>query len=342
MTFAKPFDYVQHALTALKETTGLAASVLTSQVAEHDGRLAIKLSDGRVLELVYEEKANVDRLDQLSTFKSRHGHAVLVTFSLTRALAEECRQRNIQFLDTVGNCFLDQPGLFVYVTGRKPTMAGANASARGLAPATLRLMFAALSKPAILDNNVRRIGEGAGISHGAAGSALVTLEQMGLLSTSTAGRRMMLMPERWLDAWTEGYLGRIRPKLDTYRMSSSMPLASLLEHVPEEMHEILSGGERAAEKTGLGLKPGTLTLYIDLQQASIMRELVPALKLRRDPEGAIELVGIFWNTHVLPSFPTVPDALIYADLIGIGNERTIETAALLRKRIVDHVASEAG
>jgi hypothetical protein len=70
-----------------------------------------------------------------------------------------------------------------------------------------------------------------------------------------------------------------------------------------------------------------------------MRDLVLEWKLRRDPEGKIELVEIFWNAVELPSFPTVPDALIYADLIGSGDQRTMETAFALRKEICANVAS---
>ena len=49
---------------------------------------------------------------------------------------------------------------------------------------------------------------------------------------------------------------------------------------------------------------------------------------------------MFWNTKELPCFPTVPDALIYADLVGTGDERTMEIATYLRKEICDYVASE--
>jgi hypothetical protein len=73
-----------------------------------------------------------------------------------------------------------------------------------------------------------------------------------------------------------------------------------------------------------------------------MRDIVQELKLRRDPAGNIELVDMFWNTSELPCFPTVPDALIYADLVGTGDQRTIEIADELRKEICADVDSKAG
>lgn len=333
---------VRSAFNALETTTGLSASVLANHVAEHGSRVTIQSLDGRVVELALEVKTTVDRRDQLSSYKYRHGDALLVTRALSAAMAEECRRLNIQFLDASGNCFLNQPGLFVFVSGRKETTAAQAATARGLTPAVLRLVLAVLSTPVILDSNVRHIADVAAISHGAAANALLTLEEIGLLGKAASGRRVLLLPERWLSAWTEGYLGRLRPKLQTYRMSSPLPLTALIEQVTPALREVVLGGEAAAAYSGLGLKPGALTLYVNLQEAHVMRDLAQSMKLRRDPNGNVELIDMFWNTQELPSFPTVPDPLIYADLIGTGDERSIETAAVLKKRILDHVASEAG
>lgn len=348
----EPAEPLRSALAALQQTTGLMVSLTANHVSEHDSKMSVTTGDGRIVELVCEVKASIDRHDQLSTFKYQHGNAVLVTRALTSAMIEQCRQINIQFLDTAGNCYLNQPGLFVFVSGRKDIATPRPTATRGLTPAALRLMFALLGKPSLINSNVRRIAEIAGISHGAAGTAIVMLENIGLISKSAAGQRMLMQPGRWLDMWTEGYLGRLRPKLQTYRMRSSTSLSAVLDRVSPAMGEIMLGGraavageiilggEAAAAAKNLNLKPGAMTVYLDLRNANVMQDLVQELKLRRDPDGNIELVEIFWNTRELPSFPTVPDALIYADLIGSGDERNLEIATQLRKRIVDDVASE--
>lgn len=336
---ANPIEPLSSALVALKEVTGLSVAVRASHASKNTGMLTVKSPDGRVLELAYEVKATIDRHDQLATFKQQAHRAVLVTRALSSAMLEQCRQRNIEFLDASGNCFLNQPGFFVFVSGRKGTTL-TDATARGLTPAALRLVFAALCKPAILQGSVRNIAEIAGVSHGAAGIALATLEEMDMIGKAPSGQRMLVHPERWLDVWTEGYLGRLRPKLTTYRMSAATALSSLLEQVSPVTQELLLGGEAAAKHAQLGLKPGALTLYIDVQNEHVMRNLVRELKLRRDPDGPVELVEIFWNTQALPSFPAVPDALVYADLIGSGIDRTLDIAAKLKKRIIDDVARQ--
>jgi hypothetical protein len=303
--------------------------------------VTISTSDGRSFDLSYEVKATIDRRDQLMTFKNLHSDALLITRSLSAVMAEQCRELDIQFIDHAGNCFLRQPGLFVFVSGSKDKTRVKQAATRGLTPAALRVVFAVLTLPSILNTNVRRIAEVASVSHGAAGAALVMLEDIGFFTSARTGRRSLAMPERWLDAWTEGYLGRIRPKLEKYTMSAPIPLNGVLERVLPRMREVELGGEAAAAYRNMGLKPGALTLYINLDDPNVVRGLVQELKLRRDPDGKVELVDMFWNAIELSRFPTVPDALIYADLVGTGDERTMEIAGNLRKEICDYVASQA-
>ena len=329
------------AVEGLGRTTGIRSSILADAGPKHDGQILIETSDGRTFDLPYDVKFTIDRKDQLLTFKTRHDTAVLITRELTRTMAEHCRELGIQFIDHAGNCFLRQPGLFVFVTGAKETTNFKQAAIRGLTPATLRVVFAILTIPSVLNCNVRRIAEVASISHGAAGAALITLEEAGFFSSAKSGRRMLTMPERWLDTWTEGYLGRIRPKLEKYKMSAPVALEAVLKRVSSQMGEVALGGEAAAAHLDMGLKPGVLTLYIDLKDPGVLRDLVQQLKLRRDPEGKIEMVDMFWNTQELPCMPTVPDALIYADLVGTGDNRAMEIAMRMRKKILDDVTNQA-
>jgi len=326
----------------LAQTTGLHSQVLSHNTDGHDGRILIKTQEGRTFDLPYDVKSTIDRRDQLLSFKHRHDSAVLITRELSRTMAEQCRELGIQFIDHTGNCYMQQPGLFVFVTGTKETSRPKQISARGFTPATLRVVFAVLTSPSILNSNVRRIAEVASISHGAAGTAMIMLEEAGFFTSTASGRRMLTLPERWLDAWTEGYLGRVRPKLEKYRMSAARPIAEVLERLSPRYREVVLGGEAAAATREYGLKPGTLTLYLDFRDPAVMRDLVQELKLRRDPDGNVELVDMFWNTHELPSFPTVPDALIYADLVGTADARTMEIAEELRTEICRNVNSKAG
>jgi hypothetical protein len=332
---------VHSALDALHRTTGLHARLNEQTATGHDGHIEIGIEDGLAFHLPYKFKPTIDRRDQLTMFKASHDNAVLVTRPLSHSMAEQCRKSEIQFVDLAGNCFLRQPGLLVFVSGIKDTTQVKLGAVRGITPAALRLVFAILTKPSVLNSSVRRIAEVASISNGAAGAALVMLEDIGLFTTLRANRRVLAAPERWLETWTEGYLGRIRPKLEKYKMSASSPLSEVLARVNPRYREVVLGGEAAAACLNMGLKPAALTLYVDLKDPTVMRELVQEFKLHQDHEGKIELVEMFWNTQELESFPTVPDALIYADLVGTADSRSMEIAATLKRKICDYVESEA-
>lgn len=335
------FSFLGKAIEALHQTTGLAAHISARQEVEHDGFLVVNTDHEHTYELPFEIKPVIDRRDQLLRFKAQHNNRLLITRSLSNAMVAECRQMELQFIDQAGNCFLRQPGMYVYVSGRREIARENPAVTRGLTPAALHLVFAILTRPDILHTSVRKMAEVASISHGAAGGALAMLERMGFLSSPSPGQRMLVSPQRWLDAWTEGYLGRLRPKLETIRMSSASPLTALIDRVNPRMHEVALGGEVAAAYRHFGLKPGTLSLYVNFKDPHGLKGLVHELKLRRDPQGPVELVSMFWNTNELQCFPTVPDALIYADLVGLGDARTMEIAEKLRKDICFDVENQA-
>lgn len=340
MSLHDDFSFLGKATEAFQRTTGLDAFITKQQEADRDGFLKLHADPGHTYELPFEVKPVIDRRDQLLRFKARHSNSLLITRSLSNAMVSECREIGLQFIDHAGNCFLRQPGLYIYVSGRREIERENPAVTRGLTPAALRLVFAILARPDILHSSVRRMAEVASISHGSVGGALAMLEEMGFLSSPRSGQRMLVAPQRWLDAWTEGYLGRLRPKLETIRMSSADPLTVLLGRVTPRMREVAVGGELAAAYRSFGLKPGTLGLYVDFRDPRLLKELVQELKLRRDPQGPVELVSMFWNTNELPSFPTVPDALIYADLVGMGDARTMEVAEKLRKEICFDVENQ--
>lgn len=331
-------SFANAAFSGLQRRTGLRTSVSASDAKNEKTHVSIETEDGCALQLRYEIKATVDRRDQLLNFKAKYPGVMLVTQALSGAMAEQCRELDIPFIDDSGNCYVRKPGLFIFISGAKDAINIKRASVRGLTPAALRVVFAVLNRPAMLQDTVRSIADTASISHGAAGSALQMLEEIGFVISKKSGGRVLAMPERWLDAWTEGYLGRIRPKLEQYRMSSQFPLAEALHMLGTTMREVALGGEAAADYLGMGLKPGSLTLYIDFSDPGVLAGLANQLRLRRDPAGRIELVSMFWNTREFPGHPTVPNPLIYADLVGTGDSRTMEIAGRLKEEICNYVA----
>ena len=90
------------------------------------------------------------------------------------------------------------------------------------------------------------------------------------------------------------------------------------------------GGEVAAAYLTKYLKPKVVTIY-----AKEPGRIALAHRLRKKPDGNVEILKIFWNFEHLRQ-PTLRDytdlvhpILIYADLMATGDARNIETAEII-------------
>jgi hypothetical protein len=56
-------------------------------------------------------------------------------------------------------------------------------------------------------------------------------------------------------------------------------------------------------------------------------------RLRKDPQGDVEILRRFWNfTTVDQRADVVPPLLVYADLLATGDERNTETARMVYEK----------
>jgi hypothetical protein len=91
------------------------------------------------------------------------------------------------------------------------------------------------------------------------------------------------------------------------------------------------GGEVAAAKLTGYLKPQTITIYT----REAPGKLVMTRKLKRETNGAVEILKTFWNFDYDRPDPDnkyldlVRPVLIYADLLATGDARNIETAEIV-------------
>jgi hypothetical protein len=86
------------------------------------------------------------------------------------------------------------------------------------------------------------------------------------------------------------------------------------------------GGEVAAVFLTKYLRPEIFTIYTK----EPIGKLVLKNRLKKDPEGNVEILNLFWNFK----FNAVNDdlvhpVLIYADLMATGDHRNIETAGVI-------------
>jgi hypothetical protein len=250
---------------------------------------------------------------------------LLITEYVNPKMAEQLKKMDIQFIDTAGNAYLNEPPVFIYIKGNKPPE---NLQPRGIRrifqPTGLKIIFAFLCHPNLANAPYREVAKAANVALGTVGWVMRDLKGEGyLLEMGKRGRRLT-NKKKLFDRWVMAYPEKLRPKLMIGKYKT--PNQGWHKDVRLNNYQGYWGGEVAAAKLKTFLKPETVTIYT----AEVNTNLLLDNRLRKDPEGDIELLKIFWNTEYVGYNgginDLVPPVLIYADLLATGEARNIETA----------------
>jgi hypothetical protein len=332
-------DILVLAIHSLADSTGLQASIEAIEPVQRVGSDAIiDLKDGNKRWRFYiEAKSQLtshtlgSAIAAVSEIKKKHSSVALVAAYVNPSQADKLQKLGIEFFDTAGNAFLQQKGLHVFISGRKPQESKSlGRPARAFNPTGSRLIFALLSQPGLENKSYRELAKASGISLGAVNWIMNDLKSLGHLSDlGTRGRRLSNRKEL-LKRWVSAYPEQLRPKLilGRYRTERARDWWQKAE-LPSEA---FWGGEVAAKLVTRYLKPQTVTIYSE----SNLPRLQAQYGLRRDSKGDIELLRRFWKFDQWDekNLRTVPPLLTYADLLMTADDRNLETAEIIYERYI--------
>ncbi|MBL1276128.1 MAG: hypothetical protein COB30_008560 [Ectothiorhodospiraceae bacterium] len=261
-------------------------------------------------------------------------------------MADKLRQQGVQFIDTAGNAFIDQPPVYVYVTGNRQEERGfkppTDGAKRAFEPKGLMVVYAFLLYPELVNAPYREIAERAGVAVGTVGWVLNGLKAGGFIRDAGGkkGRRLSRyrkLLDRWVEAWPE----KLKPKQFVGEFVVDDPY--WWEGVDIGKYDGYWGGEIAAAKYTNYLKPLVTTIYF---HDIVLPRLVVDVRLKK----ATAWTGADANTVFIyrPFWPekynelytelrkgVTHPVLVYADLIATGDPRNLEVA----ERIYDeHIA----
>jgi hypothetical protein len=333
------------ALAALQEKAAIVGKLVELEPTspgkyQADASVDLVVENGTSRYLV-ECKTLLDRKGQIDQVRrqldSTGSRGLLIAPYLTRELAEHCRATGLQFIDTCGNAYLHAPGLFVLITGEKGERRNQSFHApKGLTNAAgLRVVFALLSKPELINSAFKDIASNAGVSLGTAHNVLDDLERRGyLINRGRSERRKLLEPRRLIDEWVINYPTALRAKLHGRRFSAPDP--DWWQSFDVDEFEFAWGAEVAARKMTGYLKPSTQTLYVaPTAMESAISTLVKRYRIRPDPDGEIEILEKFWHWRLKTMPDIAPPLLVYSELLAILDPRTQETANMIKERFID-------
>lgn len=259
---------------------------------------------------------------------------LLVAPYISQEIAEGCRQLGQSFIDTAGNAYIEAPGVFIRVLGQTRPAGFREHSFRALSAAGLKLTFALLCQPKLLDANYRTIADTAGVALGTVSVDMKDMESRGFYNLRTKGKRRLLAPERMLEEWVSHYPITLRPKLILGRFRAE---PERLQKLDLKKVGAYWSGEPAADRLTQYLKAAQFTIYAGQPIA----KLVAAGRMQADVNGNVEILEKFWNSPAealhegaLPE--VVPPILVYADLLATHDSRNAEAAQMIYER---HIAT---
>ena len=334
-------EILDRAIQAVERETGLRLHIEQREIrlGERWVDAIVRLEPGDrtlVVEIKkWAQHANLGAV--INQVKQLPGEGLLVADYVNPRMADKLRQQQVQFIDAVGNAFVNQPPVYVYVTGNRQEERGfmptRNGAKRAFEPTGLKVIYTFLCHPELVNAPYREIAEEAGVALGTVGWVLNGLKAAELIRDKGGkkGRRLVHY-RKLLDRWVEAYPEKLKPKQLVGEFIADDPY--WWKDVDIQEYDGYWGGEIAAAKYTDYLKPKVATVYLpEHARTRLLRDarLRKATEWAGDGAGIVLIYRPFWPEQ-FDEFDIglkkglVHPVLAYADLVATGDPRNLEVA----------------
>lgn len=265
----------------------------------------------------------------ISSIKGKEEKTLLFTNYVDTELSKKLKQAGIQYVDKAGNIFIKRFPLYIEIKGKKlQNRSTSKKTNRSFYSSGLKIIFAMLCKENLVNATYREIAKATGSSIGSITELFKDLRKLGFV-LEVDGKKKVVKKEILLRKWIEAYFERLRPNemKGTYSVNDN----KWWKEVEISQYDALWSSEVGAAKITGYLKPQKQTIYA---KGNKINRLIAKFGMINDPNGEVEILNKFWNFDTTNN-ELVPDILVYADLIGSGDERNIETARLLYEEKIE-------
>lgn len=316
------------AIENLQKGEGIIAKQLKDNPL--DGTLELQVNN-HLIELVAFVKNEVrpQNYPQIAEFFRNNRNLILVANKIYPKVKELLRAERMAYLETVGNIFLNQEGVYIWLEHTKAHTPEKNIRNKAFAKSGLRVVYQFLTYPKILNEPYRTIADKAGVALGNIPAILDSLRDDGFLLKKDKHTMLLDRKKDLLNKWVDAYATKLKPslKIGEFGLKNREDLSS----IKLDAMDSVSGGELAGEFFTKYLRPERGTIYTRLGKA----ELIQKYGLIPQKNGPIEIFEMFWENlpiedpELNEKLPYVSPILAYADLIQTGDKRCLDTAKMI-------------
>jgi len=330
-------DILDAAKTAFEDAAGIDLQVTEAVQPgkkQPDVVLQIHAPGAKTKKYYPEIKKEITRATLLGYLAERAGRfekpGLLVAWYVNPQMADRLKEKNIAFIDAAGNAYINDPPIYIYITGRRKRHIPEKAAiGRAFKPAGLKVVFALLCRPELVKATYRDIVKAANVAQGTVGWVMYDLKQQNFLAVRGRHGRKLINAARLFDLWVENYARELRPRLFIGKFKTKK--TDWWKNFNEQNTGALLGGEPAAAFLTNYLKPAAIAVYVPEE----INQFLLAHHLRKAPDGDVELFQKFWGFDYQWDYKNiVPPMLVYADLVATGDDRNIETAKMIYDKFI--------
>lgn len=314
---------IHTALDQLAYTAGIRAHVEKKHDVDIDAVIRFKYGN-KQYKAVIEAKKEIrgHQLPQIEQLKKKYPNLLVVAENIYPKIKQELKLQGINYLETSGNVFLKDQGLFLWVEGQAGKTTENAKIGRAFTKTGLRLIFQFLLNEDLVNLTYRKMAEATGVGFGNINIIMTDLKVQGFLIPLDRQTYRLTGKKQLLEKWMIGYEQKLKPDLHmgNFRFANDKDFTDW-KAVALKPDKTWWGGEPGGNRLTHYLLPGKLTLYTIEKRAALMKDY----KMLPDDQGHIEVYQKFWKYEETKD-ANVPTLLIYVDLMLTGERRCIETA----------------
>jgi len=285
-----------------------------------DGKFILRYENQRIhFDAIVKKELRTYQVEQIIDQAYRHQNPMVIAYELYPALKEKLKEHSINYLEANGNLFVRADNVFLYLDREKKLPKAGTTGNRAFTPTGLKVLFGFLRDKELLNKPQREIAKTTGVALGNIPKVIKGLQETGFIYRVNKRNYAINNWEELLHKWIEEYKNTLQPTLKkgNFRLKSAdKDWRNIKLHTPDTVW----GGEPAGDLLTNYLRPETLTIYTNETKKNLMMHY----GLMPEEEGNVQAYEKFWTQE--DDQKTVPDLLVYADLMNTHDKRCMETA----------------